>query len=81
MILWTCTINAEAVARHVHADIGDTLLMKKYQLSAKQLESVMRRLVEADRISGFKRHERTSLSDSWITRAFVEVHQAIRELD
>ena len=75
------TINGKAVAGDVHAGMGDSLLMEKYQLSAKQLESVLRRLVEADLISHLQLYERTSLSDTQITRAFVEAQQAIRELD
>ncbi len=74
-------INAKAVARDVHAGMGDILLMKKYQLSAKQLEGVLRRLVEADLISHLQLYERTSLSDTQMARAFVEANQAIRELN
>jgi hypothetical protein len=68
------------VAKDVHAGIGDTLLMKKYQLSAKQLESVLRKLVDADLISHLQLYERTSLSDTQITKAFVETQRAVREL-
>ncbi|MGO9569733.1 MAG: hypothetical protein ACLP5H_19550 [Desulfomonilaceae bacterium] len=75
------TIKAKKVARDVHAGMGDSLLMKKYQLSAKQLESVLRKLVDADLISHFQLYERTSLSDTQITKAFVEAQRAIRELD
>ena len=68
------------VARDVHAGIGDTLLMKKYQLSAKQLESVLRKLVDADLISHLQLYERTSLSDTQITKAYVEAQRAVMEL-
>ncbi len=75
------TIKAKAIVRDVQAGMGDSLLMKKYQLSAKQLENVLRRLLEADLISHFRLYERTTLSDTQVTRAFVEAQQAIRELD
>jgi len=68
------------VARDVHAGIGDTLLMKKYQLSAKQLEGVLRKLVDADLISHLQLYERTSLSDTQITKAYVEAQRAVMEL-
>ena len=80
-ILKKRTIKAKALARDVHAGMGDSLLMKKYQLSAKELETVLKRLVEADLISHLQLYERTSLSDTQVTRAFVEAQQAIRELD
>jgi predicted transcriptional regulator len=75
------TINAKALARDVDAGMGDTLLMEKYRLSTKQLESVLRRLVDADLISHLQLYERTRLSDTQVTRAFVEAQQAIKELD
>jgi hypothetical protein len=81
VILKKRTINAKMVARDVQAGMGDTLLMKKYQLSAKQLESVLRKLVDADLISHLQLYERTSLSDTQITKAFVEAQRAVRELD
>jgi hypothetical protein len=80
VILKKRTINAKMVATDVHAGIGDTLLMKKYQLSAKQLEGVLRKLVDADLISHLQLYERTSLSDTQITKAFVETQRAVREL-
>jgi hypothetical protein len=80
-ILKQRTIKAKALVRDVRAGLGDSQLMKKYQLSAKQLERVLRRLVEADLISHLQLYERTSLSDTQVTRAFVEAQQAIRELD
>jgi hypothetical protein len=75
------TLKAKAIVQDVQAGMGDSLLMKKYQLSAKQLETVLRRLVEADLISHLQLYERTTLSDTQVTRAFVEAQQAIRELD
>jgi hypothetical protein len=81
VILEKRTIHAKKVARDVHAGMGDTLLMKKYKLSAKQLEGILRKLVDADLISHLQLYERTSLSDTQITKAFVEAQLAVRELD
>ena len=74
-------VNAKELARDVHGGMGDTLLMEKYHLNPKQLESVLRTLVEADLITHMQLYERTSLSDSQITRAFVESAKAAEELD
>jgi hypothetical protein len=74
-------VKATDVARDVHGGMGDTLLMEKYHLNAKQLESVLRKLVDADLITHMQLYERTSLSDSQVTRAFVDIQAAIKELD
>ena len=74
-------VNAKNVVRDVHGGMGDTVLMEKYRLNPKQLESVLRQLVEADLITHMQLYERTSISDSQITRAFVESGKAIAELD
>ena len=74
-------VKAMDVARDVQGGMGDTLLMEKYYLNAKQLESVRRKLVDADLITHMQLYERTSLSDSQVTRAFVDSQDAIKELD
>jgi hypothetical protein len=74
-------INGRAVAQDVLDGLGDTVLMQKYSLTAKQLESVLKRLVDMDLISHMQMYERTSLSDSMVTKAFVETRRAIEELN
>ncbi len=74
-------IKAMDMAKDVHSGMGDTLLMLKYSLNPKQLEGVLRKLLEADLITHMQLYERTSLSDSQITRAFVEAEKAAAELD
>jgi hypothetical protein len=73
-------IHAKSVAADVHAGMGDTALMVKYDLSAKQLEQVLRRMVDAGLIDHMQLYERTRLSDSLITRIFLERWRASREL-
>jgi len=41
-------VKATDVARDVQGGMGDTLLMEKYHFNSKQLESVLRKLVDAD---------------------------------
>ena len=64
-------IIAKEVAQDIHAGMGDTALMDKYDLSAKQLEMVLRKMVEADLIDHMQLYERTTLSDTQITKAFT----------
>jgi len=74
-------IKAKEIAADIHAGMGDSELIGKYDLSAKQLECVLRKLVEADLITYMQLYERTSLSDSQITKAFIDAEQAIEELN
>jgi hypothetical protein len=74
-------IKAREIAADVHSGLGDTVMMQKYRLSAKQLEGVLRKLVEVDLISYMQLYERTSLSDSQITKAFVDSERAQEELN
>jgi hypothetical protein len=69
------------VVRDVQGGMEDTLLMEKYDLNPKQLETMLRKLLEAGLITHMQLYERTSVSDSLITRAFVEAGTAIKELD
>ena len=70
-------ITAKGIAADVHAGMGDSVLMEKYNLTAKELETVLGKLVEIDLITYMQLYERTSLFDSQITKAFVEWEQAI----
>ncbi|MGO9569942.1 MAG: hypothetical protein ACLP5H_20615 [Desulfomonilaceae bacterium] len=74
-------LKANDVARDAQGGMGDTIVMEKYRLNSKQLEGVLRKLVDADLITHMQLYERTSLSDTQITRAFVDSQAAIKELD
>jgi hypothetical protein len=41
-------LKAKDMAEDIHSGMGDTLLMEKYNLNQKQLESVLRKLLDAD---------------------------------
>lgn len=68
------------LARDVQEGMGDDLLMERYHLNPKQLESLLRTLVEAELITPMQLYERTSISDSQVTKAFVEAAKAVTEL-
>ena len=68
-------IQGKDVARDIHEGMGDSALMYKYDLSRKHLETILRKLLAADLISHMQLYERTTLSDSQITKAFVEAEK------
>ncbi len=70
------TINGKAIAADVVGGMGDTVLMERYGLTSTQLELVLRKLFDANLISDLQLYERTALSDSIITKAFVEKEKA-----
>jgi hypothetical protein len=74
-------IRAREIVADIHAGMGDSGLMEKYDLTAKRLEGVLRKLLDADLITHMQLYERTSLSDTQITKAFVECQQAISDLN
>jgi uncharacterized protein (DUF433 family) len=58
------TVKTREIAEDVHAGIDDTLLMRKYELTRRQLESILMKLVESDLITEMQMYERTNLPDS-----------------
>ncbi len=74
-------INAKELVEDLNAGKDDTALMMKYGLSAKELVFVLRKLVDAELITRVQLHERAGLTDSQITRAFVDTQAAIEELE
>jgi hypothetical protein len=73
-------VKGKQMAWDVQAGMGDAVLMEKYDLTAKQLEQILRKLLQADLITHMQLYERTSLSDSQVTSAFAETRKAIDEL-
>jgi hypothetical protein len=70
------TIHGKEIAADVVAGLGDSSLMEKYRLTPNQLEQVLRKLLDADLITDMQLYERTALSDSVITKAFVDKAEA-----
>jgi hypothetical protein len=72
-------------AREFVADLrhglDDSELKQKYDLTDVGLGRVFDKLIDADLISLDELWKRSVLSDSQITRAFVEAQSAIDELD
>jgi hypothetical protein len=66
------TVNGKAIAADVVGGMGDAWLMERYRLTPNQLEQILRKLLDANLITDMQLYERTTLSDSMITKAFVD---------
>jgi len=73
-------IKAGPFIRDLRNGMGDGQLMEKYSLSDNQLHKVLKKLVDAGAIDEIVLFMRTSLSDSTVTKAFVEVQRSVQEL-
>ena len=65
-------IKAKKILNDVLSELDDFALMDKYDLTAKQLDSVLRKLIDAGMITHMQLYERTTLTDSTITQAFID---------
>ncbi len=74
-------ISAKDLLKDIRSGLDDTQIMGKYQLTPVQLENIFGKLVDADFITVVELHERARLSESQVTKAFVEAQRAIDELD
>jgi len=74
-------IKAKEFIKDVRSGMDDTALMEKYDLSQQGLQKVFQKLVEADFITVLELHERARLTDSQVTKAFVDAQKAIDEIE
>jgi len=75
------SINAKEFVGDVRSGVDDAGLLQKYGLTELQLQQVFDKLIQADFITVLELHERAKVSDTQITRAFLEAQKAIDELD
>ena len=73
-------IKAKPFVRDLRNGMGDRELMDRYALSESQLHKLLHKLVDAGAIDEMELFMRTSLSDSTITRAFVDTQCAMEEM-
>jgi hypothetical protein len=71
-------IKAKPFMRDLRNGMDDKELMERYAISESQLHKLFRKLVDAGAIDEMELFMRTSLSDSTMTRAFVDT---IKESD
>jgi hypothetical protein len=74
-------LSAKQVLNDITAGIDDQGLMIKYNLSARQLQSIFRQIISAGLATPMELSGRLSITKSQVTEAFTEMGQAIRELD
>lgn len=77
----TRKIRADDLVQDITSGMSDPKLLEKYQLQPRQLEFMLRKLVDAGRITETQLVERTSITSTSITKAFVDVYHSLRELD
>ncbi len=73
-------IKAKPFVRDLRDGMGDGELMEKYTLSESQLHKVLHKLVDAGAIDEMELFMRTSLSDSTVSRGFVDTQCAMEEM-
>lgn len=74
-------IRASDLVKDITCGMSDPALLAKYRLQPNQLEFMLRQLVEAGRVTETQLVERTKITSTSITKAFVDVYQSLRELD
>lgn len=79
--VYMAAIKAKDFIRDLRSGMDDPTLMLRYELSHEGLQKVLEKLVEADFITVLELHERARLSETQVTRAFVDAQRAIDEID
>ncbi len=74
-------IKTRNLVEDIKAGVNDSQLMQKYELAANQLEYMLARLLDSGKVTEQQLEERISLSDTSITRAFMDVQRSIKELE
>lgn len=75
----TRKISARQIRGDIRLGLNDIELMNKYDLTSKQLEEILRQLVEVGVITHMELFERTRLSETQITKAFVDKGDFLRD--
>lgn len=74
-------IKVKELVADIRSGLDDPRLMFKYSLSESELQKVFQKLLEADFITNVELWERSRLSETGITKAFLEAQRAVDELD
>ncbi|HMK34928.1 MAG TPA: hypothetical protein VK463_07680 [Desulfomonilaceae bacterium] len=74
-------ISAKKVLGDIRSGMEDDQLMTKYDLSPRQLQTVLRQIINAGLATPMEMSGRLSITKSQVREAFVEMGKAIRELD
>jgi len=74
-------IKAKPLVEDIRSGMTDEEIMAKYCVSLRQFEKLLWRLLDAGAITEMEVYERTSVSDSTVTRAFTDTTQALECAD
>ena len=68
-------INAEEFVSDIRAGLNDGAIVQKYKITPEKLQQVLLRLVEAKYLTAQELCERAKLTETQITRAFIEANK------
>jgi hypothetical protein len=74
-------ISAKQILADLHAGMDDEGLMIKYNITQRQLQTVLRQIISAGLATPMELSHRLSITKSQVSEAFVEMGTAIKELD
>ncbi len=74
-------VSAQELMVDLQSGVPDEAIMEKYGLTARQLQSLYRQIIEAGLATPLELAERLRVTSSQVYEAFVEVGKAIDELD
>lgn len=74
-------VSAKQLMVDLKSGIPDEGIMEKYGISARQLQSLYRQVIEAGLATPLELAERLRVTSSQVYEAFVEVGKSIEELD
>jgi hypothetical protein len=60
--------------------MSDLELLGKYSLNPKQLQFVFQRLLDMSYVTVAELQDRAQITDTSITKSFIEVYQSLKEL-
>jgi len=75
------TIRASDLVKDVESGLNDFAMMERYGITAKQLEYLLHRLVDAGLVTTEQLHARMKMAETAVTKAFVSIHESIEELE
>ncbi len=74
-------INPHSVLSDIESGMDDNALMIRYNLNPRQLQSILRQIIDAGLVSAVELSGRLSITKSQVRDAFVEMGKTISKLD
>lgn len=77
----TVRIKAKEFVRDIQSAMDDETLMAKYRISSDQLQRIFEQLIDMELVSEKDLRVRALISETQITRAFIEAQVDMRTID